>query len=124
MELVRLPAVKQGVVKVGRPVIKGREQKAKFRRLYEPVANPVLDVVGLCIVAKSRFCQFNRTDAAKDVVIHIFRCIKIFNAVCCDFRNIISVMNQNNKIIFRIAVIFNYFVIKGIQQFIIGQFAL
>ena len=99
MELVRLPAVKQGVVKVGRPVIKGREQKAKLRLAHDLLLHRDVELVLPMEVSQLRRPILHRADAADEVAEHLFAGIPVYLAVLAPVGHIIGVGPQQDQIV-------------------------
>mgnify|MGYP000452983136 CR=1 FL=1 len=72
---------KQGVVKVGRPVIKGREQKAKLRLAHDLLLHRDVELVLPMEVSQLRRPILHRADAADEVAEHLFAGIPVYLAV-------------------------------------------
>ena len=60
----------QKTVDVRGAVVKGREQKSDIRHFHDPVTDPVLNMIGLRIIAEPCLGKLHRADAAKEKFIY------------------------------------------------------
>ena len=112
----------QKTVDVRGAVVKGREQKSDIRHFHDPVTDPVLNMIGLRIIAEPCLGKLHRADAAKEKFIYFVRSIKHFFPIGRFSRHIVVCMNQNNIIIFPIIIKIDNLLIKLVQKRIILKF--
>ena len=70
VELVRLAGVKEGVVDVGRPVVKGREEEAQLRRA-DHLSHGVVELIVAGEIPQLRPARLHRADAADNIGEHL-----------------------------------------------------
>ena len=105
---VLLPEVEQGktppaIVQQPAPPVSDRMEQFQ-NILGKVVAGTIFDAVFLRIVAETGFIKFYRTDTAHEIFVGIIRCIEHLHAVLCFFGDIVSGMNQDNIVVFPVAV--------------------
>ena len=71
VELRRLLGVVQGVVEIGRPVVKGREEKAQGGIAHNGTAGADMELVGLVEKPQVRRGVLHRADGAEDIAEHL-----------------------------------------------------
>ena len=95
VKLIRLAGVEQGVVDVGRPVVKGGEQKTKLRRGHY-LAGGVVELVVAGEVVQLRLAQLHRADTAEDVSKYVLGAIR--NIVLAPAGDIVAVAGQQEQV--------------------------
>ena len=105
------------------PVIECRKQETLIRHIHDPVPDPVLDPVVLCIIAEPCLRQRYRTDTHEQIFVHFVRCVKHLKIVRCFSRDIIHRMDQDNIIILGILICSDHLVIELLQKHIVFQLA-
>ena len=110
-------------MQVSAAVMKCREQETAFRKFHDPVTDTVTDAVFRFVVAQSGFGEPDRADAAQDVFVNLIGRIEHLCIIFGLSRNIVGSMYENDKIIFRIVIMFDDLVITFIDKSIIRQTA-
>ena len=97
VELVRLPGVEEGVVQIGRPVIKGRVQEAQLRRRHDLPGHAVVELVLPGEVAQLRLAVLHRTHAAEDAAVHVLRIPRL--AVPAPAGHVVGVIGHEDQVV-------------------------
>ena len=121
MELIGIFRVVEQVVDIGVAVCKGRKQESAHRHFHKPVANAFADAVRLLMVGQSRLRQLYRTDCTEDEVVDIFGGIDHFKIITAFFRNVISAVDEDDEVVFRVWEKLDDLVIELVEQFVVLQ---
>ena len=99
VEGIRLPAVKQGVVEIGRPVVKGREQEAQLRLAHDLLLQGDVEGVLSVEVPQLRRPVLHRADAADEVAEHLLAGVPVHLAVPAPVGHVVGIGAQQDQVV-------------------------
>ena len=105
------------------PVVESREEESFCRGLYDPVADPVLDIVRLRVIGQTRLGKVYRADAAHDVLIDCIGGIEHLQSVGGFARHVVYSVNQYYVIVFGIVIVIDDIIVELLHKQVIFQFA-
>ena len=122
-EFFSIFCVVEHTVNICTAVIELWEKKSPVRHFYQPVADTVFDIVGLCVIVKACLGELYRADAAEDVVVDLIGCIEHFGSVGGFARDIVDCMNENDVIVFAVVVVLDDLIVEGFCKGIVCELA-
>ncbi len=115
--------VVEEAVDVGAAVVELWEEEAPVGHFYQPVADAVFDVVGLCVVVQACLGEFDRADAAEDVVVDLIGGVEYFGSVGGFAWDVVDCVDEDDVVIFAVVVVFDDLVVEGFGEGVVGEFA-